>query len=103
MKFLKNLRQKRELPKATAHLRLRVESCASVILELNKRLGAGKIRPEVIEQFEKLKDFVKFVSDESVDEVDITRIEEATNQLLAELGEITDVRSFPLPHEGWTH
>lgn len=67
------------------HLRARVESCVSTILELDKHLGKGKIKPEIIQQFEKLKESLQYVSDDSVDERDINRIEEATNQLLAEI------------------
>jgi hypothetical protein len=103
VKFFRKLRQNRESQLDTARLRLRVESCVSVILELNKSLGAGKIRPEIIEQFERLKDSLKFVSGASVDEADINRIEEATNQLLAELGQNPETRPLLLPREGWTH
>lgn len=67
------------------HLRLRVENCVDTVLELNERLGEGKIKPEVIRQFQQLKESLKFVTDESVDEKDISKIEEATNQLLAEI------------------
>ena len=103
MKFFRKLRQNRESQPDTAHLRLRVESCVNVILELNMSLGAGKIRPEVIEQFERLKDSLKLISGDAVDEADISRIEEATNNLLAELGQNQDTRSLLLPRERWTH
>ncbi len=67
------------------HLRLRVESCVKIILDLNRQLGEGKIKPEIIEQFERLKDSLEYVTDDTVDERDIDRIEEATNHLLAEV------------------
>jgi len=67
------------------YLRVRVESCVDTVLELNKRLGEGKIRIDIIRQFEKLKESIRYLTDESVDEKDINKIEEATNQLLAEL------------------
>lgn len=67
------------------HLRARVESCVNTVLELDKHLGKGKIKPEIIRQFEKLKESLQYVSDDSVDERDINRIEEATSQLLAEI------------------
>lgn len=66
-------------------MRARVESCVHTILELDERLGKGKIKPEIIQQFERLKDSLQYVDDESVDEKDIDKIEQATNQLLAEI------------------
>ncbi len=68
------------------HLRLRIESCVDTILNLNSKLGTGAIKPEVVKQFEKLRDSLQYVTDETVDEKDISRIEQATNQLLKELG-----------------
>jgi trimethylamine:corrinoid methyltransferase-like protein len=67
-------------------MRLRVESCVDVILALDERLGEGKIQPEIIRQFQRLKEHLHFVDDELVDEKDINRIETATNQLMAEIG-----------------
>ncbi|MFP5213181.1 MAG: hypothetical protein ACLGPL_07355 [Acidobacteriota bacterium] len=85
------------------YLRLRVESCVSTILALNEHLGEGKIKPEIIHQFERLKESLKLVNDDSVDETDINRIEEATNQLLAEI-RTTYGESYLLPlHEGQIH
>ncbi|MEJ5366204.1 MAG: hypothetical protein WHS86_13980 [Desulfosoma sp.] len=62
-----------------------MESCVNTILELNNHLGEGKIRPEVIKQFLRLKESLRHVSDENVSEQDVTRIEQATNQLLEEI------------------
>ena len=73
------------MKKVSRHLKARVESCVSTILELDKRLGKGRIKPEIVQQFEKLKESLRYVDDESVDEKDIDKIEEATNQLLAEI------------------
>ncbi len=72
--------------KNARHLRLRIESCVETILNLNSKLGTGAIKPEVVKQFEKLRDSLQYVTDETVDEKDIHRIEQATNQLLKELG-----------------
>lgn len=83
------------------HLRLRVESCVNTILDLNRRLGDGKIKPEVVEQFERLRESLRFVTDESVDEKDIHRIEEATNQLLAEIR--MGFEGGEALHDGQTH
>ncbi|NLI80584.1 MAG: hypothetical protein GX443_02700 [Deltaproteobacteria bacterium] len=85
------------------HLRARVESCVNTILELDNYLGKGKIRPEIIQQFEKLKNSLQYVSDDSVDEKDIDRIEEATNQLLAEI-RMSYGDDFPFsPFDGEKH
>lgn len=73
------------MKRAPRHSKARVESCVHTILELDKRLGKGKIKPEIIQQFERLKDSLQYVDDESVDGKDIDKIEQATNQLLAEI------------------
>ena len=65
------------------HVRLRIESCVNTILDLNNQLGEGKIKPEIIRQFERLKDTIDKLSEEKVSEEDIHRIEQATNDLLA--------------------
>lgn len=97
--ILKHLRQ-RDNPR---HLRIRVESCVNIILDLNQRLGEGKIKPEIIEQFERLRDSLRYVTDETVDEKDIHRIEEATNQLLAEIRTNFDEAQLSSLHEGRPH
>jgi hypothetical protein len=74
--------------KSAKRMRLRVESCIDTVLELNERLGEGKIKPEIIHQFEKLRDSLKTANDETVDEQDINRIEDATNQLLLQIKKI---------------
>ncbi len=71
----------------TKHLRQRIESCVSTVLELNRHLGYGQINPETILQFERLKVFVEVVSDDSVEELDIGRIEDATRKILVEMKE----------------
>lgn len=85
------------------HLRLRVESCVNTILSLNESLGEGKIKPEIIQQFERLKESLQYVDDENVDERDIFRIEEATNQLLEEIRSSFDDKDLSLLHDGQTH
>ena len=97
--IFKRFRQKRH----SRHLRLRVESCVNTILDLNHKLGEGKIKPEVIQQFERLKESLQFVTDETVDEKDIDRIEEATNQLLAEIRVVYGENEVEALHEGPTH
>jgi len=92
--------RQRENPK---HLRMRVESCVNTILDLNQRLGEGKIKPEIIEQFERLKESLRYVTDDTVDEKDINRIEEATNQLLAEIKMSFEEDLLMSLHEGRAH
>jgi len=82
---------------------MRVESCVNTILDLNERLGEGKIKPEIVEQFERLKESLRFVTDETVDEKDIHRIEEATNQLLAEIRMTYGDNQITSLYEGESH
>jgi len=97
--IFKRFRQKRH----SRHFRLRVESCVTTILDLNSQLGDGKIKPEVIQQFVRLKDSLHYVTDETVDEKDINRIEEATNQLLAEIRVVYGENELKSHREGPTH
>lgn len=76
------------------HLRIRMENCVATILEVNRNLGAGRIKPEIIRQFEQLKLYAHAVSEETVDEDDIDRIEETTNQLLDEIRNNIKVREI---------
>jgi hypothetical protein len=79
------------------HFKLRVESCIDTILELDRNLGKGKIRKDVIERFERLRESLENVADETIDERDISKIEEATNQLLSEIRvSLGEQRSKPL-------
>lgn len=82
---------------------MRIESCVSTILDLNRRLGEGRIKPEIIEHFEKLKESLRHVTDESVDERDIDRIEQATNQLLAEIRTTVGEESISSLYNGRPH
>lgn len=82
---------------------MRVESCVNTILDLNRQLGEGKIKPEIIEQFERLKESLRYVTDETVDEKDINRIEDATNQLLAEIKMTFGEDQLRSLHEGQPH
>ncbi|WP_448382249.1 hypothetical protein [Desulfosoma sp.] len=85
------------------HFRARVESCVNTILELNNHLGEGKIRPEVIKQFLRLKESLRHVSDENVSEQDVTRIEQATNQLLEEIRAAYGDQKPLVLHDGDRH
>lgn len=85
------------------HFRLRVESCVETILDLNQRLGEGKIKPEIVEQFRRLRDSLQYVTDDSVEEKDIYRIEEATNNLLQEVKRAVGEQNMSVLHEGEAH
>jgi hypothetical protein len=87
----------------THHLRLRVQSCIDLILALDKRLGEGTIKPEIIQQFQRLKEHIPYVNDELVDERDIDRIEIATNHLMAAIGNALDKDQMGPIHEGHLH
>lgn len=97
--IFKRFRQKQR----SRHLRLRVESCVNTILDLNQRMGEGKIKPEIVQQFERLKESLPYVTDDSVDEKDIDQIEEATNQLLSELRVIYGTDNVKTLYEGQAH
>lgn len=90
-------------PQRSRHFRARVESCVNTILELNNHLGEGKIRPEIIKQFLRLKESLHHVSDENVSEQDVTRIEQATNQLLEEIRTAYGDRKPLVLYEGDRH
>jgi hypothetical protein len=97
--IFKSFRQKRY----SKHLRLRVESCVSTILEVNQWLGEGGINSEIVQQFERLKESLPYVTDENVDEKDIAQIEEATNRLLAEIRVVYEEGEIPSLYEGDKH
>lgn len=85
---VKSIFRRLQPKKKTEHIRLRVESCVDVILAIDSKLGEGKIKPEIIHQFQRLKEQIRFVNDELVDEKDIDQIETATNQLMAEISTV---------------
>lgn len=85
------------------HFRARVESCVNTILDLNNHLGEGKIRPEIIKQFLRLKESLQNVSEDSVSEQDVTRIEQATNQLLEEIRAAYGDQKPPVLYDGDRH
>lgn len=92
--------QRKQLAK---HLRARMESCVDTILQLDKHLGQGRIKPEVIERFEQLREMLSHVPEESVEERYVFQIEEATNQLLAEIRSAFADKKALLLHDGHIH
>lgn len=97
--IFKRLRQKH----STGHLRMRIESCVNIVLDMNKSLGEGKIKPEIVQQFERLKESLQHVRDDQVDEDDINRIEQATNELLAEIRIAYEGKPINNLYKGQTH
>jgi site-specific recombinase len=102
-KSLGSLFRRSSRSEQTGHFRARVESCVSTVLELNRKLGEGAIKPEIIQQFERLKESLRHVNEDSVDAKDIDRIEEATNQLLEEIRASVSGDAFPSLYEGERH
>lgn len=80
---------------------VRIKSCIETILDLNERLGEGKIKPEIVEKFRRLMNSFTFLEDDMVDEKELNSIEEATNELLEEIGklygEITMKQLYDVP------
>lgn len=82
------------------NLRLRLESCVATILELDRLLGKGQIRPVIVHQFQRLQNFLLLISAESVNEIDIEKIEEATSILLDEISENLKMHDIDYHHRG---
>ena len=82
---------------------MRIESCVNIVLDLNKSLGEGKIKPEIVQQFERLKESLQHIRDDQVEEDDIHRIEQATNELLAEIRIAYEGKPIDSPNWGQTH
>lgn len=82
---------------------MRIESCVNTILDLDKLLGTGKIKSEVVQQFERLKESLQYVKEDEVDEEDIDRIEQATNALLMEIRVAYAGNPIESIHKGQTH
>jgi len=72
-------------------------------MELDKRLGEGKIRPAIMEHFENLKRSLGNMADDSVDERDIDRIEQATNQLFYEIKRNFSKDTITVLYDGLPH
>ena len=82
---------------------MRIESCVNIVLDLNKSLGEGKIKPEIVQQFERLKESLQHIRDDQVEEDDINRIEQATNELLTEIRIAYEGKPIHSLYPGQTH
>lgn len=85
------------------HLRARLESCVDIVLKLREGVGEGDLSSEILEQFERLRQTLPHVTDNSVDEREISRVEEITNELLLEMRGSVSKSSLHLMHEGKIH
>jgi hypothetical protein len=85
---------------SSKHFLLRVESCVETILQVDRCLGKGKIRADVIDKFERLKESLVNVAEDAIEEKDISRIEEATSQLLLEIRLSLEVQMSQSFHDG---
>jgi hypothetical protein len=65
-------------------LRLRVESCLGAIIDVHKHMPDAAGEDGVFLQFEELKNTVSQMDMRGVSEMDVVRVEEATNDLLSE-------------------
>ena len=82
---------------------MRVENCVDTVLQLDKSLGKGRIRPDVIKKFERLKESLTNAAEDRIDERDISKIEEATNRLLSELRVSLGEAVAHFPHDAQIH
>jgi hypothetical protein len=66
-------------------LRLRLEACITTLLDIHEFLETKGLHPQVTIQLNNLKNTVSLIDADVIQEVDMLRIEEATNRLLKEL------------------
>ncbi len=85
------------------HLRVRLESCVETVLLLGREVGEEKMGRDVVAQFEKLRETLPHIKDGSVNEQDICRIEQITNNVLDGMRHVLSERSLTTIHEGKTH
>lgn len=68
-------------------LGMRVESCLAVIHDVSARLAdEDDVHPRIVEQLRRLDQLLSLIDHNVVTEIDLDRIEGATNQLMVELG-----------------
>ncbi len=85
------------------HLRARLESCVDTVLLLRKEVGEDEMSPEVVAQFERLRETLPHVKDGSVNEQDICRIEQITNDVLEGMRNALSRRSLSAMYDGKVH
>ncbi len=85
------------------HLRVRLESCVETVLLLGREVGEENMGRDVVAQFEKLRETLPHIRDDSVNEQDICRIEQITNNVLDGMRNILSEKPLTTIHEGKTH
>lgn len=73
------------MPEMENALRLRVNSCLSVIQDICERFSEEELHPRLVEQLRRLNELLSILDHQSITESDLTRIENSTNLLLTEL------------------
>lgn len=68
------------------HRRIRLTSCVETILRIQESLDESRVDPVLLRKFRQLEKSLKSIELGLVSDVDIERVEEATNRLLDELG-----------------
>jgi hypothetical protein len=66
-------------------LRLRVDSCQSLIHDVSRRLAQRTVHPRIVEQLSRLDELLSLIDQRLVTDSDLIRIEASTNQLMVEL------------------
>lgn len=68
--------------------RIRLKTCLNTIVDVHRSLDQEKTPDEMNEKFEKLKSALNDVKLDEITDLDIERVEMATNQVLKELGDL---------------
>ncbi len=87
----------------TRHLRVRLESCVETVLLLGREVGEEKMGREVVAQFERLRETLPHIDDGSVNEQDICRIEQITNNVLDGMRHVLSKKAVTTIYEGKAH
>ncbi|GEM_PF-3556802 len=103
MKPLKFLLSRISRKGDSRHLRARLESCVETVLLLQKEVGEEELSPEVVAQFERLRDSLPHIKEGSVNEHDICRIEQITNDVLAGMRNVLSHKSISNMSDGKIH
>lgn len=66
-------------------LRLRVDSCHSLIHDVSQRLEGEDVHPRIKDQLKRLDELLCLIDAAAMTDQDLQRIEDSTNQLMHEL------------------
>ena len=84
-------------------LKLRLEACVTTLLDIHEFLETKGLHPQVTIQLNNLKKTVSLIDADLIQEIDMLRIEEATNRLLKELSFIFRETRDLLYHDQVAH